>query len=59
MEQFEFPPGEEPGVRTEDLCARSGGCDRCSGIARAADVGLVEDDPEELIFCVHGCHQRQ
>jgi hypothetical protein len=56
MERIVFESGEEPTVRTEDLCARSGGCDRCPGIVRAKDVGLVEQDPEEMIFCIHGCH---
>jgi hypothetical protein len=52
-----FPPGEEPIVRREDLCAVSGGCQHCPGIAFAKEFSLEEDDPKELIFCDHGCHR--
>ncbi len=46
----------EVGVWTEDLCEILGGCDRCTGRARAGAVGLTQLDPDALVFCTHWCH---
>lgn len=56
MERPKFDPENGPTVRTADLCSRVGGCGNCPGVALAKDVGLVEDEPNEVIFCLHDCH---
>jgi hypothetical protein len=35
-----------------------GGCASCPGIARAGELKLEGEDPEEFVFCVHDGHKK-
>jgi hypothetical protein len=59
MDRIHFPPGEEPRVLTANLCEEVGDCALCPGIARAGDLELEGEDPEEWVFCTHECHKKQ
>ena len=52
-----LPEGEEWIVHTDDLCAWSGGCERCPGFGLAKHFNLADVDPEMPVFCIHGCHR--
>ena len=59
FERVEFAPGEAS-VRTTNLCAHFGGCDKCPGWTSVEALGLVssEDlDPDEPVFCTDECHK--
>ena len=58
MERIIFRLGEEPRVLTADLCKKFGGCALCRGIARAGELELEGEDPEELVLCIDDCHLR-
>jgi hypothetical protein len=47
---------DEVTVQTANLCAIFSGCDKCPGHVRAGDLGPGNDKPDELVFCIHGCH---
>jgi hypothetical protein len=58
MEWILFPLGEEPRILTADICKEFGGCASCPGIARAGELELEGEDPEELVFCIHDCRKK-
>jgi hypothetical protein len=41
-----------------DLYEKFGGCASCPGIARAGELKLEGEDPEEFVFCVHDGHKK-
>ena len=53
LQWIAFESGDEPEVLTADLCAASGGCEKCPGFAKAGDVQPDHGDPESIVFCVH------
>ena len=59
FESYIPAPDEEIVVQTDDLCRLSGGCDKCPGHVLAKDVGLMELNPLETVWCTHGCHRTQ
>jgi len=53
------PSQAEFEVFTEDLCRIIGECHQCPGHARASECGLAVEagGPDEIVFCVHWCHE--
>jgi hypothetical protein len=57
LQWTDFDPGDAPEVLTADLCAASGGCEKCPGFAKAGDVQPEHPEPESTVFCTHWCHK--
>jgi hypothetical protein len=60
--RWEPGPGEDATVLTSEFCDLFGGCEKCPGWTKVAElrkhgemVEAVEGD--QTVFCVHWCHK--